>query len=194
MIEGVNLIPDEIRRRWRIERFRKSLVVAAVIYLAGLGLVFAQHKSDYIDKGAEEQRLERAKAAIMGKRAEYTAYLSIIERDKRKSAEAKARRSSLSGLIEKRTSWSTLLKILSHEAPSRLWVRGLTTSGPKGNKTIRFVGSALQSSKATEFAFTLQNLRYFKDVKLAYIQGRDVGDGQVFDFEISADLKAENFK
>jgi len=56
-------------------------------------------------------------------------------------------------------------------------------------KGVRFTGTAFSNSKIAEFIFAMENSRHFGNVILDYSQKRTFQDRDLYDFEITADLK-----
>jgi Tfp pilus assembly protein PilN len=188
-VKGINLIPDEVKREWRLKRLRSVFAVLAVLYLGALFLIFLNQRSTLNAKTAELKTLTLQKEQLVEKSARYVELRTKLD-GIRRSESALEKRFALVGVIAaKRISWSVVLKRLSRDIPGGVWLRSLSTSGDGSEKRVRFLGTAISNMAVADFVFTLENSGYFVDVDLSYSQKRDFGSKTVFDFEIAAKLK-----
>jgi Tfp pilus assembly protein PilN len=192
VIQGVNLIPEEIKRQWRLKRLRTVFISIAVAYIACLGLVYANQLSVLEKKKGEVRALEDEKAALIAKNVQYGEILTKINDTKRREVDLKRRLAIVSSLVEDHISWSTVLKTLSLEVPRRVWLRSLSTSDKKGEgKTVKFLGSALSHGAVADFVFMLENSAFFHEVNLSYTQKKEFNTNTIYDFEVFAGLRKE---
>jgi Tfp pilus assembly protein PilN len=195
----INLMPEEIRRNWRLRRIRILLVVVSLVYLAGLGALYMKQRSMVSDMQTEVETLSTEKAALAARNIEYRELTISLAETRKSEAEIKRRLETATRLAGNRVSWSTVLRRLSRDVPGGVWLRTLSTSdlgeaAPGGGvgKKIRFLGSALSNNSVADFIFTIENSGYFTDVDLSYSQKREVLSRTVYDFEVSAALKLTN--
>ncbi len=189
MIKGINLMPDEIKEGWRLKRWRRTFILAAAAYLVVPGLVYFRQQTVIREKRAEEAALLKEKASLAGKDAIYTELSRRIRDVRQAETELKKNVNVTADLVDKRISWSTVLKKLSHDAPQGLWLKNLSTSDAAGGKKLRVLGAALSNRAVADFIFTLENSGYFDNVALSYTQRRDFDSETIYDFELSASLR-----
>ncbi len=67
----------------------------------------------------------------------------------------------------------------------------IKTSGDRsvGGKGVKFNGTAISNYRIAEFVFALENSQFFGNVLLAYSQKREFQGRDLYDFEITTDLK-----
>jgi Tfp pilus assembly protein PilN len=190
MINGINLIPEEIKRQWRLKNVRRVLGVVAVLYLAGLAALYMNQRREIGSLNTVLDELNARKASIAGQSEEYARVKAGLAEIRNSEVALNKRLELASGLAEDRVSWSYILKRLSNDIPPGVWLRSLATSdvGEGRKKVVRFLGSALTNRAVANFIFTLENCGYFRDVTLSYSQKRDFDSKTVFDFEISGEL------
>lgn len=191
MIKGINLVPEDVQREWRIQRWRIGLYAGGAVYALILAIVFAGEFYTLGKKKTELKAIEAERDALISKSVQYAELSKKFEMMKKSESELQKRLSAASDLSGKKVSWSAILKKLSHDTPSGVWLRGMSTSDEKdtGEKKIRFLGSATSNKAVADFAFILENSGYCKDVTLSYTQKREAGNDTVYDFEIFATLK-----
>lgn len=189
MIKGINLMPDEIKEGWRLKRWRRAFILAAAAYLVVPGLVYFRQQTVIREKRAEEAALLKEKVSLAGKDAIYTELSRRIRDVRQAETELKKNVNVTADLVDKRISWSTVLKKLSHDVPQGLWLKNLSTSDAAGGKKLRVLGAALSNRAVADFIFTLENSGYFDNVALSYTQRRDFGSETIYDFELSASLR-----
>lgn len=191
MVQGINLIPDEIRRSWRTVRARRWMLAAAIAYAAILVAVFALQRLSIGSASKDIAALEAKRMELAAKSGEYAALTARLGEIQRAEAELRRRYSAAVGLADRRVSWSTILKRLSGDLPRGVWLRSLATSDGQGldDRRIRFTGSATAHKGIADFIFILENAGYFRDVSLAFSQKRDQDSITVYDFEISAAIR-----
>lgn len=190
MIKGINLIPDDLKSRWRLRKVRKALIAAAAVYLVFLGAVFTSQRAGISEKKAELASLRAELDSLASSGSRHMEFAMSLKRIKAAEAELNGRLSAASGLSGKRIAWSSVLKKLSHDIPGGVWLRSISTADADGgSKRLKMLGSASTNKGIADFIFTLENSGYFDDVKLSYTQKKDYGKDFVFEFEIYMDLK-----
>ena len=188
MTEGINLIPDDIRKGWRRKKLRKALIVAVAAYFLLLGGVLVQHRSALAAKRVEAARAQAEKEALLSKGSGYIELSKRLQAAKQSEAELSRKLGATAGLS--RTAWSNVLKRIGNDVPEGLWLRGVSSSDADGGgKRIRVLGSAAANRAVADFIFTLENSGYFSSVTLAYTQKRDLEGAHVYDFELYMNLK-----
>jgi len=186
--EGINLIPDDIRKGWRRKKLRKALIVAVAAYFLLLGGVLVQHRSALAAKRVEAARAQAEKEALLSKGSGYIELSKRLQAAKQSEAELSRKLGATAGLS--RTAWSNVLKRIGNDVPEGLWLRGVSSSDAEGGgKRIRVLGSAAANRAVADFIFTLENSGYFSNVTLAYTQKRDLEGAHVYDFELYMNLK-----
>lgn len=192
MIKGINLIPDDIQRQWRIQGIRKSLSAVAVVYLVILSLVFINQRLAISEKKAEAAGILTQRDALISKSSQYSELSTKLRGIQQAEAELKRRLSLTSDLSDKRISWSAILKKLSNDIPSGVWLKSLSTSDIQGSggKKIRVLGNSSSNRAIADFIFTLENSGYFQDVSLSYSQKKEIANKSlVYDFEVYMTVK-----
>lgn len=186
--KGINLIPLEIQRGWRARKIKTALVFAGIVYLAGLSFIYMDQRSAIGAKRGELDAVLNEKNIAASKVSGYSELSRKIAEIKGLEEEHKKRLGAAAGLAEKKVSWSTVLKKLSHGVPEGVWLRTLSTTDAQAVKKLRFLGSSASARGVSEFIFGLENSCNFTDVSLAYSQKRDLEKESVYDFEIYATL------
>jgi Tfp pilus assembly protein PilN len=188
---GVNLIPEEIKRQWRLKRLKTLFISIAVFYLASLGLVYGYQLTVLAKKEKEVVSLEGEKGLLISRNVQYRELINKINDTKKKEVELKRRLDTVSSLVEDHISWSTTLKVLSRDIPERVWLRSLSTSDKAEGKTLAFEGSALSHGAVADFVFMLENSAFFHDVSLTYTQKKEFNRKTIYDFEVFAGLRKD---
>lgn len=189
MIKGINLIPEETQRSWRLKKWRAALSVLAAAYLAVLAFVYTGQRAVIKEKRNEATALGQKKGMLIANSAQYAELQTKFKEIKETESSLKKRLELASMLADKRISWSAVLKRLSHDIPGGVWLKSLSTSDDKGAKKFRFLGSATTNRALADFMFTLENTGYFQDPTLSYSQKKDYDKTTVYDFEVSVNLK-----
>ncbi|MBI2400266.1 MAG: hypothetical protein HYV23_04305, partial [Deltaproteobacteria bacterium] len=65
MKNGINLIPDEIKRARLIKKARTGLIATGIVYVAVLGLVFAAQRMEITDKKAALSAVEAKRDSLL---------------------------------------------------------------------------------------------------------------------------------
>jgi Tfp pilus assembly protein PilN len=191
MDRTINLIPEEVRRAWRLRRWRRAFAAAVVVYLAFLGFIYLGQRSEIRLKLAEAAALDAERAELVSRNAGYADLSRRFADIQRTEAELKTRLDVSGSLALRRVSWSTVLKRVSRDMPAGVWLKTLSTSDADGaqGKKLRFLGSALTGKAAADLVFALENTAYLTDVTLSYLQKKETTSANVYEFEIYATLK-----
>ncbi|MEE9613790.1 MAG: PilN domain-containing protein [Thermodesulfobacteriota bacterium] len=192
MTEGINLIPDEIKRGWRLRRVRFVLGCMALIYLAALAGVYLYQGQRIAGREAELESLEAQRTTLSARNTEYPGLVRQINAVRKKEAALKRRLDIISSLVSGRISWLAVMKVLSLSIPKEVWLRGLATAdadGKGGDKEVRFIGTAISNTAVADFVFVIENSPYFHDIGLSYSQKREFKGRALYDFEAVAKLK-----
>lgn len=188
MINGINLIPDDIKKGWLKKKVRKALIAAGIAYFVLLGGVLVQQRSAIAAKRVEAAQAAAEKEGLLSKGSGYLELAKRLQLAKQSEAELSKKLGAAAGLS--RTAWSNVLKRISNDVPEGLWLRGVSSSdGDGGGKRIRVLGSAAANRAVADFIFTLENSGYFSYVTLAYTQKRELEAGHVYDFELYMNLR-----
>lgn len=190
MKNGINLIPDEIKRERIIKKVRTGLVAIGVVYVAVLGLVFAAERMEIKNRKAALSAIEARRDSLLSsgtRQADLGRRLADI---KLTETELTQRLNATAGLSGKKIAWAYVLKRLSLEMPEGVWLRGISTSeAGSALKRVRLTGSATSNRPVAEFISALENSGLFMDLSLTYTQKREHPSGPVYDFELYMDLK-----
>lgn len=209
MIERINLIPDEIQRKRRAGQKRPLTIFLLVIYVFGLGgLYFYQHTKVKGRLNNMEQ-VRKQRDELIAQSARYKEAIERINIAQRREEDIKKRLEVIGALLEGRVCWSEILRNITHIVPNGIWLASLSTydlakgsgnaqadpagglsSGASiGGKGVKFNGTALSNSRIAEFVFAMENSQFFRNVLLSYSQKREFQGRDLYDFEITADLK-----
>ncbi|MBI5238661.1 MAG: PilN domain-containing protein [Deltaproteobacteria bacterium] len=189
-VNGINLIPDDIRRLWMIRRWKFYIWPLFACWAAALVLIYLGQRSDIAGKRKEAGFLAQEKGMLIAGSAQYALLSARFSDIQKTESELKNRLSLAKDLSDKRIAWSVVLKRLSHDIPQDVRLKGITTSdGDRQQKKVKFVGSAAAGKAVADFVFILENSGYFTDVELSYAQKRDFDSMTVYDFEILTALK-----
>ncbi|MBI2400841.1 MAG: PilN domain-containing protein [Deltaproteobacteria bacterium] len=190
MKNGINLIPDEIKRARLIKKARTGLIATGVVYVAVLGLVFAGQRMEINDRKADLSAVEAKRDSLLSsgtRQADLGRKLADI---RRAEAELTQRLNATAGLSGKKIAWAHVFKRLSAEMPEGVWLRGISTSeAGAALKRVHITGSATSNRPVAEFISALENSGLFMDLSLTYTQKREQSSGSVYDFELYMDLK-----
>ncbi|MEK7679208.1 MAG: PilN domain-containing protein [Deltaproteobacteria bacterium] len=192
-VNGINLIPEDIRQVWRIARWKLYIWPLFALWAVALVIIYLGQRSDIAGKRKEDGFLAQEKGMLIAGSAQYAELSARFSDIQKTESELKNRLSLAKDLSDKRIAWSVVLKRLSHDIPPDVWLKGITTSdGDQRQKKVKFVGSAGTGKAVADFVFMLENSGYFTDVELSYAQKRDFDSMTVYDFEILTALKVTN--
>lgn len=190
MKNGINLIPDEIMRARLIKKVRIGIIAMGVIYVAVLGLVFAEQRMEIKSRNAELSAIEPKRDALLSSGARQADLGKKLADIRRAEGELTQRLNATAGLSGKKVAWAYVLKRLSTEMPEGVWLRGISTSeAGSALKRVHLTGSATSNRPVAEFISALENSGLFIDLSLTYTQKREHPSGPVYDFELYMDLK-----
>jgi Tfp pilus assembly protein PilN len=200
MIERINLIPDEILIDKKAVQKRPLIISILILYFLCLGAVFIYQKANIKKRlnNVEQAKMQRDELV-----AQNTRYREVIERInlvQKKEEDIKKRLAVISSLLEERVYWSEILRNLTHRVPNGIWLTSLSTNdltkgagnSPTdsiGGKGVKFNGTSLSNSAIAAFVFALENSSDFENVILVYSQKKESQDRDLYDFEISTDLR-----
>lgn len=200
MIERINLIPDEILVDKKAVQKRPLIISVLVIYFLCLGAVYIYQKTKVKKRlnNVEQARMQRDELI-----AQNTRYREVIERInlvQKREDDIKKRLAVISSILEERVYWSEILRNLTHRIPDGIWLTSLSTNdlakepgkSPAdsiGGKGVKFNGTALSNSAIAAFVFALENSNDFENVVLVYSQKNESQDRDLYDFEISTDIR-----
>lgn len=200
MIERINLIPDEILVDKKTVQKRPLIISVLVIYFLCLGAVYIYQKAKVKKRlnNVEQAKMQRDELI-----AQNTRYREVIERInlvQKREDDIKKRLAVISSILEERVYWSEILRNLTHRIPDGIWLTSLSTNdlakepgkSPAdsiGGKGVKFNGTALSNSAIAAFVFALENSSDFENVVLVYSQKNESQDRDLYDFEISTDIR-----
>ncbi len=190
MKNGINLIPDEVRKERLLKKACVFSALAGVIYLVALVFMSAEQRSEIREKRELLSSVEARRDELLGGargRADFGGRLAAA-----REAEAELTRkiSATDSISGRKTAWSHVLKRLSAEVPKGVWLRSVaTTDAAPQLKRVRLSGSATSNRPLAGFISSLENSGVFTGVSLTYTQKREQAAGAVYDFELSMELK-----
>jgi Tfp pilus assembly protein PilN len=190
-VKGINLVPEDILRQTRLAGYKTGLRAVAVLYVIIMAIIYISQRRTLDAKSSDELSLIKQRDGLIAMSLQYAA-LSKRVADIQKAEDDIKKRLSVSGdLALKRISWAALLKRMSRDIPSNVWLKSLSTSDAQevGGKKIRFIGSAASNRGVSDLVFALENAGYFHDVQLVFAQKREGGTDTLYDFEVTADVK-----
>lgn len=188
MIKGINLIPDEVKFEWRFSRIRFIVKISAVIYIAVFFLLYLNQTKNAGAKLKEISSLNAQKQQLTTANAQFFDLHGKFDELKKTEQDMKKRVEIAASLDEKKLSWSAVLKRLSVEMPTGIWLKNFTTSDEAGVRKIKITGSAMSNKAISDFIFHLENMGFLHDVLLGYSQKKDLAKAVIYDFEITANL------
>lgn len=190
MKNGINLIPDEIKRARLIKKARAGLIATGVAYVAILGLVFAGQRMEIKNRNAALSAIEAKRDLLLSSGARHADLGRKLADIRRAEGELTQRLNATAGLSGKKIAWAYVLKRLSSEMPEGVWLRGISTSeAGSALKRVHITGSATSNRPVAEFISALENSGLFMNLSLTYTQKREHPSGAVYDFELYMDLK-----
>lgn len=215
MIERINLIPDETRKKIRAGRKRPLVASLLIVYVLALGAFYFYQKSEIGGRLADIDNAKKQRDELIAQSVRYKEVIERVNLTQRREEDIKKRLEVIGSLLEGRIYWSEALRDITHLVPDGIWFESLSTydmakgggniqvestagqpsnvsTGGKsafGGKGVKFNGTALSNSRIAEFVFALENSRFFGNVLLAYSQKRELHGRDLYDFEITADLK-----
>lgn len=205
MIERINLIPDEMQRKTRTGQKRPLIIFLLVIYILGLGMLYFYQKANVRERLSNIEQARKQRDELIAQSARYKEVIERINLAQKKEEDIKKRLAVIDSLLQGRIYWSEILRNITHLIPDGIWFASLSTydlvkgtgnvpAEPAGGKGVKFNGTALSNSRIAEFVFALENSQFFGNVLLAYSQKRELHGRDLYDFEITADLKTAGSK
>jgi len=149
---------------------------------------------------------------LIAQNARYREVIERINLAQKREEDIKKRLEVIGSLLENRVYWSEILRSTTHFIPNGIYLTSMSTYDlAKGSgqspiesvggkplmdsitgKGVKFNGTALSNSAIAEFVFALENSRDFGNVLLTYSQKKEFKGRDLYDFEISADLREVN--
>ncbi|MBI5047646.1 MAG: PilN domain-containing protein [Deltaproteobacteria bacterium] len=200
MIEQINLISDETRERKRTGRKRPLIIGLLVLYFLGLGGVYFYEKAEL---NGRLNKLEQVSKQSGGLIAQNTRYKEVIERvnlAQKREDEIKKRVEVIGAILDSRIYWSDVLRSITHIIPDGIWFTSIVTydltdqvkvKALLSGKGVKFNGTALSNSRIAEFIFAIENSHFFGNVLLTYSQKREFHGKDLYDFEVTTELKSK---
>lgn len=195
MIEQINLIPDEIMRKKKAGQKRSLVLGILILYVAGLGMIYFYQKAKIKERFDNTEQARKQRDELIAQNARYKEVIERINLAQKKEEDIKKRLAVIDSLLQGRVYWSEILRGVTNLIPDGIWLTSLSTydvpqsSASGGGKGVKFNGTAFSNSRIAEFVFTLENSRFFKNVLLAYSQKKELQGKDLYDFEITAELK-----
>ncbi|MFQ5900373.1 MAG: PilN domain-containing protein [Thermodesulfobacteriota bacterium] len=196
MIERINLLPDELKSVGRKSHIRRLLVLFVVICIVGLSLSYVHQRR--LVKGVEDviASLTNRKEALLLESAEHQRLVDKINLTKKKEREIRDRMDVIGSLVRSRIYWSEVIRKMTFLVPEELWFKSITSydipdSPSRLKKGIKFTGTAFSNPKIAEFIFALENSTILENVFLSYSKKRVYMGRDLFDFELTANLKSQ---
>ncbi|MBI3755467.1 MAG: PilN domain-containing protein, partial [Deltaproteobacteria bacterium] len=146
------------------------------------------------------EQAKRQRDELIAQSARYKEVIERINLAQKKEEDIKKRLAVIDSLLQGRIYWSEILRNITHLIPDGIWFASMSTydlvkgagnvqAEQAGGKSVKFNGTALSNSRIAEFVFALENSQFFGNVLLAYSQKREFHGRDLYDFEITADLK-----
>lgn len=191
MIERINLIPDEIRSKKKAGQRRPLIVGFLIVYVILLGTVYYYQKTRVKGKLNTMETIRKEKDELMAQNARYRDVIERINQTQKREDEIRKRLVVISAILDNRIYWSEILKNITHTVPDGVWLTSMSTYDLTNvvGKGVKFSGTAISNSGIAEFVFALENSRFFGNILLSYTQKRELNGRDLYDFEITADLK-----
>ena len=200
MIERINLIPDEMLIGKKAGQKRPFIIGILILYVLGLGAVYIYQKAKVRERLNNVEETRRQRDELIAQNARYREVIERISLAQKREEDIKKRLAVISSLLEDRVYWSEILRNTTHRIPDGIWLTSLSTNDlakvsgkppaeSTGSKGVKFNGTALSNSTIAAFVFALENSRDFGNVVLAYSQKNEFQGRDLYDFEISADLR-----
>ena len=203
MIERINLIPDEMLIGKKAGQKRPFIIGILILYILGLGAVYIYQKAKVKERLNNVEQTRRQRDELIAQNARYREVIERINLVQKREEDIKKRLAVISSLLEDRVYWSEILRNTTHRIPDGIWLTSLSTNDlgkgsgkppaeSTGGKGVKFNGTALSNSAIAAFVFALENSSDFGNVVLAYSQKNEFQGRDLYDFEISADLRKVN--
>lgn len=207
MIEHINLIPDEIRERKEAGQKRPLIIIFLIFYFFGLGAVYFYQKAKINGRLDNLEQIKKQNNELIAQNTRYKEAIERIGLVQKKEEDIKKRLEVIDSILQGRIYWSGILRGITHIIPDGIWLTSLSTydltdaskaSAPRAGqlpaesirgKGVKVTGTALSNSRIAEFIFAIENSQFFGNVLLAYSQKRELQGKDLYDFEITADLK-----
>lgn len=190
-VSGINLIPPEVRRAWKLKKIRIGLAVAATVYISAVAVVYIKQRLALSVKAQEVAALTMERDNELAKITGYADLTKKLGEIQKAEAELKKRLVATSALSGKRISWSAFLRRMSRDVPREVRLKAVSTSDTADGtgKKVRLAGASVTNKGVTDFIFALENNGYCRGVSLTYSQKRFDAGGATFAFEINAEVK-----
>ncbi|MBI5286666.1 MAG: PilN domain-containing protein [Deltaproteobacteria bacterium] len=191
MIERINLLPDEIKRARRKAHIRSSIIVFLVIYVAVIVALYLHQRGQIRNGLSHLEGLKREKDLLIEQNIKYKEVIDRISMIKQKEGDIQKRLEIIGFILDERIYWSRVLRAITHLVPEGMWLTSLSTHDlPKGTgKGIRFTGLALSNLHIARLIFAIENSPFFHKVSLSYSQKKEFKGREVYDFEITSELR-----
>ncbi|MBI3398087.1 MAG: PilN domain-containing protein [Deltaproteobacteria bacterium] len=191
MIERINLIPDEVRNKKKAAQKRPLVIGLLVFYILGLGAFYFYQKAKIKERLHKIELMGKERDTLITQNARYKEIIERINLTQKRGNEIKKRLDIINVLLEGRVYWSEILRSITHIVPDGVWLMSLSTydisKGP--GKGVKCSGTAISNSGIAEFVFALENSQFFRNILLNYSQKRELQGRDIYDFEITADLR-----
>jgi Tfp pilus assembly protein PilN len=190
MKNGIDLVPDEIKRERLMKKARAILIVAGFLYLAALVALFTFQRMEIKDKSAALSALQAKRDSLLTSGARQAELAGRLAEIRKAQAVLTQRVNATAGLSGKKVAWAFILKNLAADVPEGLWLRGISTfEADSALKRVRLKGSATSNRVVADFISSIENSGLFTGVSLTYTQKKEDPSGLVYDFELYMDLK-----
>jgi len=117
MIQGINLIPDEIRRRKRTGQKRPLIISLLVVYVLVLGMVYFYQKSGVNSRLGRAERMIRERDELAANNVKYKEVIERVNTIQKKEADIKKRLEVIDALLKSRIYWSEILRSMTQIIP-----------------------------------------------------------------------------
>jgi Tfp pilus assembly protein PilN len=198
MIEHINLIPDEMRERKRAGRKRPLIIGLLILYFLGLGVVYFYEKAKVNGRLDKLEQVRKQSDDLIVQNTKYKEVIERVNLAQKREEEIKKSIEVIGSILDSRIYWSDVLRSITHIIPDGIWFASIVTYDltdqakakvPLSGKGVKFSGTALSNSRIAEFIFAIENSHFFGNVLLTYSQKREFQGKDLYDFEVTTELK-----
>ena len=184
--EKINLLPEDVKYRWKLIYSRLSKPQYLAGYLASILII------SYTIFWFQGYSLGKEVNDIDKKLSQYKPRIAVLDQIQRTAAEEGKRNILLKSYQEKRMRIPQVFREISRQIPDSISLRSIDLSPSE----IKLFGVSFKKDEAAEnvlsrFVLSLSSSKYFKNVKLINASRSFEYATDAFNFEITADLKLD---
>lgn len=191
MIEQINLIPEDIKQLKSVKKKRSLIIIFLIFYVIGLGTIYFHENGKINDTLYKIDEVEKKRAEVMSQNIKYKEVIERVTLLQKREADIKKRLDVIGSILDTKMPWSEILKDITHVIPDGIWFTSLSTYDlTKGaGKGMKFIGTAISTSNIAEFIFVMENYHFFKNISLTYSQKKESPIKDLYDFEVTAEVR-----